>query len=467
MNNAKVRNPRWGHLIYLIGASFLIGALAFFNRYPLVFSDSGTYIREAFLLEPPPDRPIGYSLIIRAVTWRSTLWTVVLFQSGMLAWLLWETLRKMIPAQVVLWRAHLLLTLVLVLCTSMPWYAAQIMPDIFTPMIALIFYLLFRAPELGIVKRGFLWICLFFFLITHNAHVAMAALLLVGMAIIRLLRKNAFAWPRFWPNLGGMALVLASGITFIAWFNGQNGMRPVFAPAANVFFSGRLCENRLLGDFLDEHCADRNYALCPYKDELPMIPGDFIWPEKSISTRLAPRMTVADTLLAPMVHDLLSEPKYLGRFLRSSLVASMVQLFQVNAVSGLSPYQQDSAPYREINDRIPWELSSYTTALQYNGAWWDTGFSNRVAQLALILALCVLAWSRPAWKAHPQLRTLVPLLLVWVVLNAVVTASLANVYDRLQSRVAWLAVLSACVALAQTAWGKRLMMRLESDDGDG
>lgn len=457
MSNAKARDGRLNHLLYLIGATFLIGALAFFNRYPLVFSDSGTYIREAFLLEPPPDRPIGYSLIIRAVTWQSTLWTVVLFQAGMLAWLLWETLRKVLPPTVVLWRAHLLLTLVLVLCTSMPWYAAQIMPDIFTPMIVLILYLLFRAPELGVVKRSFLWTCLFFFLITHNAHVAMAALLLVGMAILRLVRKGWLAWPRFWPNLGGMALVLISGVAFISWYNGQNGMRTVFSPGANVFLSARLCENRLLGDFLNEHCADRDYALCPYKDELPMIPGDFIWAENSISTRLAPKMTMADSLLAPMVHDLLSEPKYLGRFLRSSLVASVTQLFQVNAVSGLSPYELGSAPYREVADRLPWELSTYNSSMQANGAWRDTGFSNRVVQLAMFLALFVLARTRSAWKAHPQLRLLVPLLLVWMVLNAVVTASLANVYDRLQSRVAWLVVLAACLVLMQTAWCRRLM----------
>lgn len=82
---------------------------------------------------------------------------------------------------------------------------------------------------------------------------------------------------------------------------------------------------------------------------------------------------------------------------------------------------------------------------------------NRVVQFALLLAVCALAWTHRTWKAHPQLRTLVPLLLGWVVVNAVVTASLANVYDRLQSRVAWLVVLAACLALTQTTWCRRLL----------
>lgn len=86
MSKTKLHQRRRNHLLYLVGTAFLIIALAFFNRYPLVYSDTGTYIRSAFTLHPPVDRPIGYSLIIRAVTWQSTLWTVVLFQKIPRTW---------------------------------------------------------------------------------------------------------------------------------------------------------------------------------------------------------------------------------------------------------------------------------------------------------------------------------------------------------------------------------------------
>ncbi len=455
MSKTKVLLCRWNHFLYLIGATFLISALAFYNRYPLVFSDSGTYIRSAFTLEPPSDRPIGYGLIIRAVTWQSTLWTVVLFQSFMLAWLLWETLKKVLPAKTSLPRVHLILVLCLVLFSSMPWYAAQIMPDIFTPMIALVMYLLFRAPELGWWKRGFLWVCLFFFLITHYANTAMAVLLLASLGAVKLAGRSHSDWPRFWPNLGGMAAVLASGILFTAWYNGQHGLRYTFSPTSNVFLAARLCENRMLGDFLDGHCADKGYSICAYKDALPVLPTDFIWKENSVVSRMG-GLVEADSLLAPVVHDFFREPAFVGRFIRNSLTASVVQLFQVNAVSGMSPYMEDSAPYYEMAKRLPGEFSSYVTDMQNNGAWWDTIFFNRVVQLALVLSLCFLAWTRRAWRAHTELRLLVPFLLGWVVLNAMVTASLANVFDRLQSRVAWLVVLAACMALVQTEWGRRV-----------
>lgn len=228
-------------------------------------------------------------------------------------------------------------------------------------------------------------------------------------------------------------------------------MRPVFAPASNVFLSARLCENGMLGDFLDEHCADRNYALCPYKDELPLVPAQFIWGDSSMVSRIGPQLIVADSVLAPVVHDLLTEPAYLGRFVRSSFVASITQLFQISAGSSLSPYGKGSAPYTEMGNRLPWELSSYNTSMQANGAWWDLGFANRVVQVVLLLSICLLVWHRRTWMAHPELRWLIPLLLIWVELNAVAAHSLANVFDRLQSRVAWSVMLAACLTLLQTA----------------
>ena len=59
MKSVALRNHRLKLALYLLGSACLISALAFYNRYPLVYSDTGTYIREAFLLEPPADRPIG------------------------------------------------------------------------------------------------------------------------------------------------------------------------------------------------------------------------------------------------------------------------------------------------------------------------------------------------------------------------------------------------------------------------
>ncbi len=297
---------RWRLYAYLIGCAFLVSAIAFINSYPLVYSDSGTYIRSSFTLLPPDDRPIGYGLIIRAVTWQSTLWTVVLFQGAMVAWLLYETLKQFLPTGTTVWRVHLLLLSVLMICTSMPWYMAEIMPDAVTPMLALIFFLLFKGHSIGVVKQVFLWICSFFFLITHNSHVAMGLLFLaLAAGAVILLRKSS---KRFWLTWAGAIATTIAGIFFVAGYNKDHGLRSEFSPSANVFFAGRLCEGEIVGDFLDEHCDEKDYALCPFKDELPTYPSSFIWGGSSMVNHLGGNMSTVDSLLKPMIHDLMWEP---------------------------------------------------------------------------------------------------------------------------------------------------------------
>lgn len=451
----------WRLFGYLLLCALLYSAVAFINRYPLVYSDSGTYILASFTLKPAPDRPIGYSFIIRALTWQSTLWTVVLFQGWCMAWLILRTLKQVLPPGAIVWRFHLLISAVLMLCTSMPWYIAQIMPDAITPMLALVLFLLLFGRGIRMAERVFLWIVLFFFTISHNSHVAMGLMFLFIVVAYMLLIRN---WDRgLWRKVISAISVVGLGVVFVSSYNGRHGLRPVFSPSANVFLAGRLCEGAIMGDFLKEHCPDRDYTLCPYKDELPDHPSNFLWGDRAIVGRLASDHSTADSLLRPVVRDLLAEPKYVGRFLRMAFVASVTQLFQVNTNSGIISYHKDSAPYSVISTRMRWEASMYLNSLQAYNYWSDMRDMDRVVHFALFLSVMVLIWWWPNGKEYAHLRTVVVIILLWVVLNAIVIASLANVYDRLQSRVAWMIVLAAAmVFLIRSAWGQRFMSRYSS-----
>jgi hypothetical protein len=451
---------QWRTFAYLVGCAFLVSSVAFINRYPLVYSDSGTYIRSAFTLLPPDDRPIGYGLIIRAVTWQSTLWTVVLFQGAMISWLLYETLKQLLPVGMVIWRAHLILLALLMTLTSMPWYMAQVMPDAITPMIGLILYLLFMGVGISLPRKILLWSSLFFFMITHNSHVAMGLLFMALAAIYALARRRYVQ--KFWITWGAALATVIGGVIFVAQYNGANGLRTEFSPSAHVFLAGRLCEGELMGDFLDEHCGERHYALCPYKDELPVIPGDLIWGPNSIRDRLGGNLSHVDSLLKPVVRDLFAEPEFLGRYVRMCVVASVTQLFQVNTNSGIVSFYKDSSPYAAIQERLPWEASMYITSLQAHNAWANLEFHDHIVHLVLLLSVLSLLWWWRQAGSVKGLHSFIIIMLVWVVLNAVVTASLANVYDRLQSRVAWLTVLSAIIVIMSTPWGERMLVKYAS-----
>lgn len=452
-----------GTFLYVFAASFLVGAIAYINRYPLVYSDSGSYILSSFTLKASPDRPVGYPLIIRAVTWQSTLWTVVLFQSFMTSWLIYEVLKQLLPPQVAVWRVHLVVVATLLLVTSMPWYEAQIMPDALTPLILLILFLLLMGDGLAMYKRFLLWACLFFFIIAHFSHVAMTGLFLGGIVVYNLVRPKRGARPAFWVRWTGPALALVGSVAFAIIYNSAQGYRPVLSPASNVFFCGRLCEDDILRDFLREHCGERRYVLCPYTEELPELPGDLIWGDHSVFSRTGMSFEEADTAFTPIIRDLLTEPEYLGRYIRSAFIGTVLQVFQVNTNSGVVSFYKDSAPYAVIKERLPWEANAYIHSTQaYNN--WDMAFVTHWTHLALLLAVLVLALAWPRNNAQSKLRFFLGSIVAWVLLNAAITSSLANVYDRLQSRVMWLIVLAACVALAHTRRGKRIVEASTSTD---
>jgi hypothetical protein len=51
----------WVHIS--VGAIILMG-VSFWNGFPLLYSDSSTYLSSGFDLDPPYDRPINYGLLI-------------------------------------------------------------------------------------------------------------------------------------------------------------------------------------------------------------------------------------------------------------------------------------------------------------------------------------------------------------------------------------------------------------------
>lgn len=450
------------NLLYLLAVAFLVSGLAFVNRYPFVYDDTGSYIRSAWELKAMEDRPIGYGLFIRAVTWKSTLWPVVIVQGLLIAWLLFEVLKQFLPKGTCTWRVHLLLVATLMLCSTMPWYAAQLMPDVFAAMIPLVLFLLIHGRDISMLRRGLMWVCLPMMLMTHYSYCAMAMLLLIGAAVLGLLRKGKERPPRFWSNWSGGVLALVFSIGFVTWHNAMSGFRPVFSPSANVFFTGRLCQGDVLGSFLRAHCDEHAYPVCPYMDELPTIPGNFIWPENSITNKMHMSMAQADTALAPMVHDVLTDPGSLSAYLGSVLVTTVSQLFQLDAGSGFGSYYVDSGPYVSVHEYVPEDVSYYITSLQAYNAW-RFDVVSRVVIMALLVSVLVIAWCWPRKEVDARPRRFARLLLVWVVLNAAVTGGLANVYDRLQGRVTWLVVLVACVLLLRTAWAQRLMLRYAKD----
>lgn len=439
-------------LTYYLLTGLCISGLALVNHYPLVYADSGTYISNMFSLVQNDDRPIGYALIMRAVTWQGTLWTMVLFQGMLASWLLMLLCRELVIGPHRWVRAHLMLLTLLILCTSLPWYSAQIMADHFTPLVLIMVFLLFHARHLGAWREVALWLLLFFSLATHNAHFPMAGilgLLLLAGALLRHV-KTPVGRP-FWFRWAGLNVVIAGSATMVMLFNLVDHGHFRLSNAGNVFLAGRLCEGNIMADYLTEVCPAQDNPLCDCRDDLPVDAGHMLWSANGLPSKLGITIGEADSLLAPVVSDLLSRPEYVVRYVRSVSVSTLVQLFQWEAGAGLDRYMEGSTPYYNVVKHLPAETYSYLTARQAWGYWGERDALNRRAGIVLVLSLLILALHRlnRGPDPHPLLTTLITWVLLWLVLNAAITSGLSVVDPRLQSRVLWLLPMAAFLVVVE------------------
>src|SRR5579872_136048 len=139
--------------ILLAAASLLWPALR--NGYPLVFSDTGTYLSQAIEHYAGWDRPVFYSFFLLPLHLTITTWPAIAVQALLTVYTFHLVHRALWP-DASPWRL-LPIVLLLAITTSLPWFVAQLMPDVFTGLLVLVLALLIFRPEcLSIRERLFL-----------------------------------------------------------------------------------------------------------------------------------------------------------------------------------------------------------------------------------------------------------------------------------------------------------------------
>lgn len=424
---------------FLTGLILVVPALM--NGSPLVYADSGAYMRVAFDLEAPVDRPIGYSMIIRACTWRATMWTVIYFQGMVASWLLSEVLRQLFPRSGQLWRLHVLIIAGLVLLSSLPWYAAQVMPDVFAGLLALLVFLLCFGRGIGTIKSLFLFLLLFLFTISHYSFMAMMLGMLVLLPLLRVSRWGRKAsGPRFWRNWAVLLACSMTGILFVMASNYQQGRGMVLSAASDLFLAAKLCESGVMYEHLNRTCPERPQPMCERMDELNTTAMHYVWTMGAPIRYDYTGLDDASRNIAPLVDEVLTDPRNWGLLIWSSVNSTVIQLTQFSIGSGIEPYRENSTPGQVYRDKLRHELPMYMNSLEQRGQWrLDT--VNLLAGPVLLVSLLSIILCWPSGSIRWQLFIIIMLLII--LLNAGATGALANVYDRLQARVTWLLPLVA------------------------
>lgn len=448
MSSFKIYN----YLFRIIIGAVILQVIAFYNAYPLVYSDTGTYIYSGFDLFVPKDRPLLYGLFIRIFSFKQSLWGVVFFQNLITSFIIFEVIRLFIKEKQTYF--FYMAIGILVLGTSIGWYSNQIMPDFFTPILILSWVWLLFEKNSSILKKSLVWIVFIVASCTHFSHLFLSSLLLFLLLLsqIPIGKKRSLFKAHFQKSkiFTVIFLVLFSWL-LVPSINASFGGGFKLSKGSHVFLVAHLNEKGILKKVLDKHCESGvldDCTLCEEKDNLPSDIDHFIWSAEFLERHggWEDSKEQFDKIIALSLKD----PKFLLSNVYYSFVFGVSQLPHIETGEGLSAYPEHSAPYGQVHWRFPHELNSYLNSKQnkYDGINLNFDTMN-VFHISFILVSIFFLF----YILHGNTRLTVPkeqvvfvyFVVISIVCNSFVTAGLSAPYSRYQSRVIWLIPLVALI----------------------
>lgn len=429
------------HVAAVCGGAVLLAWPALYNRYPLFYPDSMTYLgdgrvvaRAVFLhqlSEYYGMRSLIYSLGILPWHWNVTPWPVVAFQSLLTAYVLWLVVRSIVQRQTV--KRYLILLALLSLFTSLSWYSSLIMPDILGPVLYLCIYLLvFARDDLTRADHVAVFLIAWWGVASHATHLMLAGGLCILLVLLLLLRRP-FMQAR-WRAVGEVALIVvlaaAAQLALNDYLYGEpslNGDRPPFLMA------------RIIADgpgrwYLEQHCPEVKFAICDHVHDLPSDPDVFLWGANGIwqNTDDESAQRLSQEEMPFVLATLRAYP-------RQQLTKSAIAFWQQLAVFGLYDLDASDVVSDEYNNVFPGGRPHYMQSRQAQNTL-PLEFFTSVGNWTILVSIVMICAVTPfLWrKRSARLVGLTVVIVSTVVANALVTGPLSMVEDRFQSRVIWL-----------------------------
>lgn len=418
-------------VVVIIVSALALMSFAFYNNFPLVTGDTGTYISSGMELSVPIDRPITYGLFIRLTSLGISLWLPVFIQSILLSLLSVRLIRNMVGG--ISWNHLLFIMIIIAIATTGGWYSSHLTPDIFTAILFLAIANLLYATKKGV--KILLLLIITIAALMHYSHLIILFLFSSSLLLYALFKKK--------KNLRSIGLQLIS-ILAISWvtistvnYKAGNGFAP--SPSTHIFLMGKLVENGILQMYLDDNCNNKNYKLCSYKDSLGTVAWEFVWNQDSPIQKTGgwEANRKEDKLILKAI---ITTPKYFFLLIYKSIEATLRELALTRTdESLLKPdlfFLEGSRPYIEISNHFMHERNQLAFSKLNEKMLYLHVYNILFTAVIIISSLLVLlTWSDETKKKYAPVYAL---LITFLIINAFTVANFANVLSRLNSRVIWL-----------------------------
>jgi hypothetical protein len=448
-----IKNNRVKDGIYILIAGFILCFMGFFNKYPLVFPDTGTYILSGFTNVVPKDRPIMYGLFIRHVSLWESLWLVIVVQ-GMLVSLSVFYYFKYLSINRNYLPFFLLYIFLITFFTGASINVSQLIPDVFTSISILSLGLLIFVRHLKLRDLIIISVLLVLSISVHTSHVMLIILVSLLLSLCYLFKRFRQLLPflKYQRILLVWSLILFTCLTVSLVHYGFGGGFTM-SKGKHVFLMGRFIEMGILNDYLQDNCDDKKYEICAYKD---MMMWDFIWDEKNSPLYKTGGWEANKEEYLVIIKDIFITPKYFKTFLIKSIGSGFIQFF--NFETGDTPrLDVGSAPHSTITSFFEGQEMEYLSSRQCKGKldyFLLNNCQNYFFAFSLFFLLLFLVLRMPL-----EVKYTIVYILIALLINAMVCGTFSGISPRYQSRVIWLLPLPLILSLTNKSTLKILIGR--------
>jgi hypothetical protein len=435
-----ITRHRYAIPLAIAGAALLLCWPAFYNGYPLLYGDSASYLETLDPRKAHWARPVFYTVFLFPFHLRLWLWPTIVVQALIVAHLLYVVQR--VACGTVRPEAYLCTVGVLAACSSLPWFASLIMPDVFTGVAVLGLFLLgITLDRLTRLERWYVAALTAGAIACHLSHLAIAVGLVLVVAVLK-------------PSVGGRGQFRAASLAFLlaplvlagAAHLGANalaGHRLSLSPASPIFMLARMIGDGTAQAYLREHCPKRGYVLCQHLDDLPEDADYFLWNENGAFRRAG----------GPALRE---EAREIVAGAMAAYPRWQLQRVGANALKQFFVFQDDDwldiadpaghVIGRHIRAFFPNAYPSYIASRQATGRLPGTVIALWHAFFAVVgLTASAFLFLEFGRRSDHAMAALFVVIVAALIGNALITGGLSGVHSRYQGRIVWLAVLYAAI----------------------
>lgn len=422
-----MKNKLYIFLISLLNLSFSL-----INSYPILYSDTSTYISSGFQLLPPFDRPITYGILLRLFSLNGlTFLLVPLFQSFIFTLVLYFIIEVTLGEHKKIQRLFVL-TIILSVFTGFNWSINQLLPDFLTPIGLLAIFMLFIKGHTK--NRQAVLYCLMF--ISAASHISNLFVYFISLILLLLFfksKKDAFDFKEI--KIKAIKSFFILGIAYLI-------MMSAISKSRNIFFAGNMAQKGILQELLKDKCSSNDFKFCLYKDSIPKSFEYFVWNTNSPLYRMG-GWKEARGELKTLATLSLSESKYIKMHVSEGWKNFTQQLNSFDIGEGNGVFLENTLLIQRIKNYSKLDKELCALSIQNTKGFTLIDAMNKFYRAATYLSILLfLSLYALYYKTIGiQIKILTCVVLITVVTSSLMVAFTSEVSNRHGCKLMWLFML--------------------------